>query len=69
MKFRGHSVHQVCSTDRIDLIFCTSAATMGWLLLWAVQRATDAQLESEAQIRELKEELKLEKGVQCPLIC
>ena len=40
------------------------ATTVGWPPLWAVQPATDAQLEAEAWVRELEEELKLEKNVQ-----
>lgn len=37
------------------------AATVGWPLLLAVQLATEAQLETEAQIRKLEEELKVRK--------
>lgn len=38
------------------------AATVGWPLPLAIQLATDAQLEAEAQIRKLEEELKLERS-------
>ena len=39
------------------------AATVGWSLLGAGQLATDAQLEAEAPVRKLEEELRLEKDV------
>ena len=39
------------------------AATVGWPLLWAVRLATDAQLEAEAPVAKLEEELRLEKDV------
>lgn len=34
-------------------------AAVNWPLLWAVQLATNAQLEAEAQFRKLEDELKL----------
>ena len=40
------------------------AAAVGWSLLWAVGLDTDAQLEAEAQVRELEEELRLETDMQ-----
>lgn len=39
---------------------------MVWPLLWALQLATDAQLDAEDQIRKLEEELSLEKDMQLP---
>ena len=39
-------------------------ATVGWPLLWVVQVATDAQLEAEAWVRKLEEELRLKKVVR-----
>lgn len=42
----------------------------GWLLHWAGQLATDAQLKAEVWVRKLEEELKLEKdmGVSSALL-
>lgn len=40
------------------------AAAVDWLLQWAVQLATDAQLEAKAQIRKLEEQLRLGKDMQ-----
>lgn len=36
---------------------------VGWPLLWAFRLAPDAQLEFEAQAKELEEELRLEKDM------
>lgn len=40
------------------------AAAVGWPVLWAVQLATDAQLEAKAQVKKFEEGLRLEKGIQ-----
>ena len=37
---------------------------VSWPLLWAVQLATDAQLEAEARVRKFEEMLRLEKDVK-----
>lgn len=37
-------------------------------LLWAVSLATDPQVEAEASVRGLAEELRLEKDVRRPLL-
>lgn len=39
------------------------AATVCWPLLWAVQLATDAQLEAETWVGKLEKELRLEKDM------
>lgn len=39
------------------------AATVSWPPLWAVWSATNVQLEAEAHVRKLEEELRLEKDV------
>lgn len=40
------------------------AATVAWPLLWAVWLATNTQLEAEARVRKLEDELKLEKDIR-----
>lgn len=37
--------------------------------LWADGLDPDAQLEAEAQVRKLEEELRIEQDVQCPRLC
>lgn len=54
--------------EKLHIAHCSEegkhvAATVGWLLLWAVQQAIDAQTEAEAQVKKLEEELRLEKNV------
>lgn len=43
-------------------------AEVGWPLLWAIQLATNAQLEAESQLRNLEDELKLEKDLFTALL-
>lgn len=45
-----------------------TAVTVEWPLLWAVQLAINAQWETEAQVRKMEEELKLEKNMQLSAI-
>lgn len=40
------------------------AATVTWPLLWAVWLATNTQLEAEARVGKLEDELKLEKDIR-----
>lgn len=47
---------------------CTAVA-MGWPLLWVFQLAMDTQLEAEARVRKLKDELKLEKDIRLSYTC
>ena len=60
--------------EELCIVHCSKegegmAAAVGWSPLSAVQVVTNAQLEPEARVRELEEELRLEKNVWCPLLC
>lgn len=52
---------EMLAGQRSQRIYTLHTAAVGWPLLWAVQLATSAQLEAEAMVRKLEEELKLEK--------
>ena len=59
----------MCLFEELLIVHCSKegkwmAAAVDWLLQWAVQLATDAQLEAKAQIRKLEEQLRLGKDMQ-----
>ena len=65
----------MCLFEELQEVLCRKAkkgnAWLGGGLTSTVGSsvATDAQLEAEDLVRKLEEKLRLEKGLQCPVLC
>ena len=64
----------MCLLEELHIARCGKegkcmAATVVWPVLWVTWLTADAQLEAEAKVGKLEEELRLEKNMRCQLLC